>query len=229
MSEAEFDAVAATYRAQHEASIRASGEEPEFFAEYKASDVRRLSDRLELDVRSILDFGSGIGNSIAPLSSQFPEAQLTCLDVSGESLALARSEHGDKPIYRSYDGSHIPEDLGLFDIVFTACVFHHVPKKMQIPLLSQIRMLLRPGGRFFLFEHNPWNPFTVHAVNTCPFDANAELISAPEMRGRLLAAGFDHCDTYFRLFFPARLARLRPLERLMTRLPFGAQYCLSAR
>lgn len=228
MSEAEFDAVAADYRAQHAASLGLSGEEPDFFAQYKARDARWLAERAGLSANRILDFGSGIGNSIAPLREEFVQAQLTCLDVSIESLAHAQRNHGNGVIYRSYDGKHIPEDIGQFEIVFTACVFHHIPEDLHVSLLRQIRNLLAPGGRFMLFEHNPWNPATRYAVKCCPFDVNAVLISAPEMTRRLQAAGFAHCETRYRLFFPAALAWLRPLERLLTGLPLGAQYCLSA-
>jgi len=80
-----------------------------------------------------------------------------------------------------------------------------------------------------LFEHNPWNPATQHAVRTCPFDANAVLISAPEMRRRFRAAGFTDVELRWTLFFPGFLAALRPLERAMGWLPLGAQYCLLAR
>jgi SAM-dependent methyltransferase len=228
MSSAEFDSVAADYRSQHAASLRLSGEEPDFFAHYKARDVRQIVERAGMSPRRILDFGSGIGNAIAPLREEFAEAQLTCLDVSAESLDHARRNHGDVAIYRHYDGTHIPNDVGQFDIVFTACVFHHIPEEQHVSLLGQIRNLLAPGGRFILFEHNPWNPATRHAVSSCPFDANAVLISAPEMARRLRLAGFSQCDTRYRLFFPAALAWLRPLERFLTGLPLGAQYCLSA-
>lgn len=60
-----------------------------------------------------------------------------------------------------------------------------------------------------LFEHNPWNPLTRHAVANCPFDENAVLISAPEMRKRLRTAGFRNVRIDYRLFFPGFLSALR--------------------
>jgi len=79
-----------------------------------------------------------------------------------------------------------------------------------------------------LFEHNPWNPLTQHAVRNCPFDENAVLIAAPEMRRRLIKCGFGTIKTDYRTFFPAPLAALRPLERFLGWLPIGAQYSLFA-
>ena len=52
------------------------------------------------------------------------------------------------------------------------------------------------------------------------------LISAPGMRRRLLKAGFTQVQ---RIFFPAPLAALRPLERALGCLSLGAQYSLLAR
>ncbi|MEM0944235.1 MAG: class I SAM-dependent methyltransferase, partial [Pseudomonadota bacterium] len=87
----------------------------------------------------------------------------------------------------------------------------------------------KPGGLFFVFEHNPWNPLTVHAVNNCPFDENAVLIPAPVMRGRVREAGWRDVALSYRVFFPGPLAALRPPERGMTWLPIGAQYYTRAR
>ena len=229
MVEAEFDDVAAHYHAQHAASIRLSGESTDYFARYKARDTRALADAAGLAVGDILDFGSGIGNAVGPLRAAFPTARLTCLDVSAQSLALSRRDHGEEVRYRAYDGQQIPQDLGRFDVIFTACVFHHIPEAQHIDLLAQLRGVLRPGGLLVLFEHNPWNPLTRHAVATCPFDEHAVLISAPAMRRRMLAAGFARCQARYRVFFPAMAAALRPLERWMTGVPIGAQYSLCAR
>lgn len=229
MSEAEFDSVASDYQVQHAASIRLSGESPDYFAQYKATDARRIAQAAGSMPQDILDFGSGTGNAVEPLSRAFPEARLTCLDVSSSSLDLSRRRQRGGATYRHYDGEQIPHDIGTFDLIFTACVFHHVPEPQHVALLGQLKRLLRPGGLFILFEHNPWNPLTRHAVKSCPFDENAVLISAPKMRKRLKAAGFADCALRYRIFFPAGLAWLRPLERLMTGVPLGAQYCLSGR
>ena len=191
MVEAEFDAVASEYEAQHARSIRLSGEGVGYFARYKIEDLRKITDRRKLDVHRIMDFGAGIGNSLKPLHTLFPEAYITCLDVSTRSLDLCSDELSERVGFCSYDdGEHIPDELSGYDLIFTSCVFHHIPAELHISLLSQICKRLAPDGIFVLFEHNPWNPLTVHAVNNCPFDEKAVLISATEIRRRMLAAGF---------------------------------------
>jgi SAM-dependent methyltransferase len=224
----EFDAVARDYEAQHAAAIRLSGEDTGYFAEYKAADAHALAQAAGCMPRRILDFGSGIGNAVEPLSARFPDARLTCLDVSQASLDVSRRRHGDaRADYLHYDGREIPESIGGFELIFTACVFHHIPPGYHVDLLGQLRQRLAPGGLLVLFEHNPWNPLTRHSVNTCPFDANAVLIPAPAMRAAALRAGFSSARIRYRLFFPRLLAGLRPLERRMTALPLGAQYSLA--
>jgi hypothetical protein len=80
-----------------------------------------------------------------------------------------------------------------------------------------------------IFEHNPLNPATRHIVATCPFDANAVLLRARSFRESQLAAGFREVSISYTAFFPGPLRALRPLERLMTGLPLGAQYYTLAR
>lgn len=229
MSHAEFDAYVDEYDAQHAASVRLSGEDPDFFAAYKAAEAARVMARAGIVPARIMDFGAGRGNCVAHLQREFPAASLTCLDVSARSLSHceARAIRPVEPV--CYDGRTLPFGDARFDLVFTACVFHHIPAEDHIRLLREIRRTLTPQGRFILFEHNPWNPLTRHAVATCPFDQHAVLISAPEMRRRFRAAGFADVSLRWTLFFPAILAALRPLERGLGWLPLGAQYCMVAR
>jgi SAM-dependent methyltransferase len=225
----EFDLYVDDYHDQHAASIRLSGEDPDFFSAYKAALTARLLAAAGLAPAQIMDFGAGLGNCVPHLQRAFPEAALTCLDVSAQSLTHCAAR-AIRPVETvAYDGRTLPFGDASFDMVFTACVFHHIPTADHIRLLSEIRRTLQPGGCFVLFEHNPWNPLTRHAVRNCPFDRNAVLISATEMRSRMRTAGFADVALRWTMFFPAALAPLRPLERGLGWLPLGAQYCVMAR
>ena len=226
MLQAEFDRFADQYHADHAENIRVSGEDPEFFAEYKIADVHRVVGDKPM---RILDFGAGIGNSVSPFRKYYPDAELICLDVSEQSLDLARGRFPGMATYRSFDGVRIPLEDEEVDLAFTSCVFHHIPKALQPGLLREIHRVLRRDGDFFLFEHNPLNPLTLHAVNTCPFDENAVLIRAGAMRQRMAEAGFAKTDLAYRIFFPGIVSALRPLERCLTWLPLGAQYYVHGR
>jgi SAM-dependent methyltransferase len=229
MDRAEFDKFADEYAAMHRDSIRASGEGPEYFAQYKISDVAQHVARSRIASNKILDFGSGIGASTPYFKKFFPTSDLTCVDVSQRSLEIAQSRFPGTASYHCFDGRSLPFADNTFDVAFTACVFHHIPVDQHEPLFAEIRRVLAPNGIFFVFEHNPLNPLTVRVVNQCPFDENAVLIRASALAPRMARAGFQLDRPRYRIFFPGFLRRLRGLERALTWCPLGAQYYLSAR
>lgn len=228
MQESEFDKFADEYKTLHTANIRASGEGPEYFARYKIEDVRSLLAGRDQETLRILDFGAGVGTSIPYFGALFPKAHLTCLDVSRKSLDLARQRHG-RADFVVFDGRTLPFPDNTFDLAFSACVFHHIPHIEHSTLLAELRRVLKVGGTCVIFEHNPLNPLTVQAVNTCPFDENAVLIKATEFHARLRQVGFNEVGHRFRIFFPRALRQLRFLERHLTWLPLGAQYYVIGR
>lgn len=230
MDEAEFDKFAAEYRDLHAANIRASGEDPEYFAEYKVIDLvaELRSAGAAAAAPTVLDFGAGVGYSVPFFARHLSAARLTCLDVSKKSLDLGASKHGSRAEFVHFDGARIPYDQGRFDVALASCVFHHIPHAEHVGLLAEIQRVLKPGGLLLVFEHNPLNPLTRHAVNTCEFDEHAHLILAPTMRKRVRAAGFGRAAVRYRIFFPHALRSLRGLEPYLAWLPLGAQYYVVA-
>ncbi len=223
MNEAEFDKFADEYHASLSAGIAVSGESPEYFSEYKIIDIARECGAATSATR-VLDFGAGIGNSVPYVRQHLPGAELTCLDLSQRSLEVAEKRFGAMAQYVRFDGANIPFPDDHFDIAYAMCVFHHIDHADHVALLQELRRIVRPGGSLFIFEHNPLNPLTVRVVNTCPFDENAHLIRGPEMKRRLLAAGFAAVSTRYRIFFPHFLRALRPIEGALAWLPLGGQY-----
>ena len=227
MDKAEFDNFADEYRELHATNIAASGETPEFFARYKVRDIACALQGLKTTPRDILDFGCGVGASVPHLREFFASSSLIAIDVSEKSLEVARARFPGAADFRSFDGEHIPLDDASVDLALAACVFHHIPVQRHVPLLRELLRVLRPGGRLFVFEHNPWNPLTLRAVRNCPFDENAVLIPNGRMRHRMKQAGFDRVECRFRLFFPHLLRALRPAEAALAWCPLGAQYSAS--
>jgi ubiquinone/menaquinone biosynthesis C-methylase UbiE len=229
MDETEFDKFADEYRDLHAANITLSGETPEYFAEYKVADIAAELRRDRAVARRALDFGAGVGYSVPFFARHLPAARVTCLDVSLKSLELGAARHGTAAEFRHFDGRQIPYSNGTFDVALASCVFHHIPHDEHVALLAELRRVLTPGGRLFIFEHNPLNPLTRHAVNTCAFDEHAVLVRAPTMQRRVQDAGFGAARVRYRIFFPHALRSLRPLEAKLAWLPLGAQYYVSAR
>jgi SAM-dependent methyltransferase len=230
MANAEFDTHAATYRELHERNIAISGEEPEYFADYKMRDFQALTNEIGLgqDGR-FLDFGAGIGASAGPFLRHMPNARLTCADVSFVSLSRCKEVYGDKVDYAQIENGLLPVEDGTFDGAFACCVFHHIPHDQHSQVLSELRRVVKPGGLLMVYEHNPFNPLTVRAVRTCPFDENAVLLTAKQLRRTAHAAGWRLHGSDYRVFFPASLASLRPLENSLRWLPLGAQYYVALR
>lgn len=224
---AEFDLFADEYQTAHKKNVAITGEEPAFFAEYKVADLAQVLALHGYPARDILDFGSGIGNSIPWFRKYFPEGRLTCADVSARSIEIAKSRFsGPEQHVQVREGVPLPAKSQ--DIVFTACVFHHIPHEEHLRWLRELRRLVRPGGRLAIYEHNPVNPLTVHAVRSCPLDVNAHLVSPAQLRSHAAQAGWRNAAVGYKMFFPHALAFLRPLESHLERCPLGAQYRLIA-
>ncbi len=229
MYETEFDRFAEEYRTIHAQNIRLSGESPEFFTAYKITDVaREMSAACTVPNPRILDFGAGVGNSVPFFQRWLTPSVLVCLDVSRKSLAIGQERFRELADFIAFDGRTLPFADNSFDLIFTACVFHHIPHEHHGRILEELHRTLAPTGLLVIFEHNPFNPLTVQAVKTCPFDENARLIAPGKLRRAIATAGFQRPRIRYRIFFPGWLRALRPLERAMTWLPVGAQYYVRA-
>jgi SAM-dependent methyltransferase len=230
MNETEFDKFAAEYDALHRKNVALSGRTPEFFARYKIEAVRDFVEATSVphfpNCR-VLDFGTGVGNSIPFLSACFPGAELWACDVSRKSLEIARTRFPDMARYVLLDDKR--HQLPPFDLVFTACVFHHIPRAEHADVINSVFGMIRQRGLFFIFEHNPLNPLTRRAVDACPFDANAVLLPASYTVKLLRGAGFREVQLSYRLFFPGFLSILDRLESHLSWLPLGAQYLVVGR
>jgi len=227
--EAEFDKFADAYSAQHAENLAITGERPEYFARAKAKALRDAVTRFGLaEPATLLDFGSGVGASLPFLREEFPGAGIAAFDVSRRSLEHARERFGDIAEYicaKSLDALHGRR----FDVIYAACVFHHIPPDLRDGIFAQLRDLLAPGGMMIVFEHNPLNPVTRRIVRNCPFDENASLVRAGTLAAQQRRAGFADVRVRYTGFFPHALRALRPLEASLRFLPIGAQFFTTAR
>ena len=127
MEIAEFDRFADEYQEMLRGAIRVTGEGPEYFGEYKIEVLTQLSSSQKILPKRILDFGSGIGNSVPYFHRHFPGARITSADVSQRSLDLAEQRFPGKAEGVLIQDSRIPCEENSFDLTFSACVFHHMP------------------------------------------------------------------------------------------------------
>ncbi len=198
----------------------------QYFARYKVDIVRKevQKETVGADVGNILEFGCGIGNNIPFLREAFPHAAITGSDISEASLAIARQQNTGVEFVA--DVAALP---GGYDLIFIAGVFHHIAVAERAAVADLLHSLLTPGGRLFVFEHNPYNPVTRRIVSNCPYDADAVLLRPSELRSILSGGALTIEDSSSCLFIPPRLSLLAPLENLLQWLPMGGQYWVQAR
>ncbi len=207
-----------------DASLAFSRESVADFARQKVdlmlAEVRaRLGDPERL---SFLDVGCGTGVAESFLAGRV--GRLVASDVSSEMIAQAVKRCSRAEFVHTPPGEKLPFPDGAFDVQFCYCVFHHVPPEERPRFVAEIARVTKPGGLVFCFEHNPYNPLTVHVVKNCPLDDDAVLLRPRETRSLMRSAGLRVVGQRFYIFFPRFLAFLRPLEARMGWLPLGGQY-----
>ncbi len=213
-SKAEFDQYAADYEAMHAASVAASGESTVYFADHKVACLQRLGVRPS---DPILDYGCGIGNLTERLVPTFDDVH--GFDPSSKSLEVAQRRAPKAKLHQH--SRDVPN--GHFRCAVLSGVLHHVPPAERLALMTTVREKLEPGGRVFIFEHNPLNPVTRRAVAACPFDHDAILLWPREAKRLARSAGFLPVKLEYVLFFPHALAFLRRFEPSLSWLALGAQ------
>lgn len=225
--EKEFDAYAAQYESALNEGLSVSGEGPEYFAQERVQWVAKLlHKRQDVTVRSILDFGCGVGIATPLLQSAWQPESILGFDPSSAAIVRANKEFSGDSTSFTFSSTDIPH--GSFDLAYCNGVFHHILPEDRQAALSTVFKSLKPGGWFAFWENNPWNPGTRYVMSKIPFDRDAIVISPPEARQLLKQVGFQivRSDAWF--LFPRSLSWLRPLERLVHRLPLGAQYLVLA-
>jgi len=224
----EFEEYKSNYVAEVQQSIDFAGQGHDFYIRVKADELV-ASCRRQLGTladRKILDVGCGVGLMSKYVVDNF--AHLDGIDIAPGVVDRAGEICPDGH-FKLYDGKAIPFPDARFDVVFTCCVMHHVPPAQWSALVAEMSRVLKPGGLLFIFEHNPYNPLTRRAVNHCPFDADAVLLSRRKSISLLREAGLKPAEGRYILFFPLEGGFFRRVESGLRWLPMGAQYFVSGR
>ena len=223
----EFDAYADDYDEQLEAGLAITGESKDYYARSRA---RWLAGRLAASSfrpRTVLDYGCGTGSATPFLLEDLGAEHVLGVDVSAESIRIARSRFSLEPASFALVGDVAP--LGSIDLAFCNGVFHHIPPAQRATSVEYVFRALRPGGIFAFWENNPWNPGTRYVMKRVAFDRDAITLTPTESRALLRAAGFQVLRTDFLFIFPAVLRVLRWIEPMVAALPFGGQYLVLCR
>lgn len=222
MQKVDFDEYAETYRKNLNTCFAPFGSNDTFFDEYK---IKCLKEWVITEDRpyDILDYGCGVGKIAGLLAKEFKLSNVYGWDISRESLRVARREN--EALKNIYFMDNLPEEQK-YDFLIATMVFHHIQPDERAGVLSEMKKLLKPGGKVVVFEHNPLNPFTQYIVKTCPSDADARLILRQKFVHLAKTCGFDVVFKRHVLFFPWPSKFLWNLEQLLRFIPLGAQYML---
>jgi len=224
-----FDSHADAYETQLNHGLQISGESKEFFARGRIEFVRRWWElNARAQPRRIIDYGCGVGDVTALLAEFFPSSQVIGLDPSPRCVARAAARYtADRVHFDVLQGleAHGTERA---DLVHVNGVVHHVRREARPGLFRAVAAAVAPGGVVALFENNPLNPGVHLVMARIEFDRDAVKVPPWEAGRRLRVAGLRPVETHYLFYFPRSLRALRPLERRLARLPFGAQYGIIA-
>src|ERR1700716_2895458 len=109
-----FDEFASRYQEILDANLSIGGETGVAFTRRRMAYLRR---RLPILPVRVMDFGCGIGLAIPFLLDAFPGCQVFGVDVSAESVRLARDRCRDERVRVSLTSEL---DAGEFDLVYTS-------------------------------------------------------------------------------------------------------------
>jgi len=223
----EFDRYAGEYDAALARGISVSGENKDYFAKGRVDWLARCLTRLGEHPRQVLDYGCGTGSATPFLNDSFNVPALAGVDLSAQSIEIARRTYGSEQAKFLRLDDYKPE--GRMDLAFCNGVFHHIPPAGRAQAVATILQSLKPGGLFAFWENNPWNPGTRYVMSRIPFDRDAITLSVIEAKRMLRAGGFEILRADFLFVFPRPLGWFRRFEPLLSGLPFGAQYQILCR
>jgi SAM-dependent methyltransferase len=219
---AEFDSFADSYERDLAEALAASGEDRQYFARGRVDWLAGILRRTGTQPRRVMDFGCGTGSTTGLLLEMLGAEAAVGVDLSQRSLDVARRNHASERIQFSPIEKYTSSDS--IDLAYCNGVFHHIPRAERSGALRFIHRSLRAGGLFSFWENNPWNPGTRHVMAHCAFDKDAVTLSPPEAKRLVLSEGFTILRTDFLFIFPRFLKLARPAEKLVSKLPLGAQY-----
>lgn len=162
----------------------------EDFPEYaELQDAVAAATQTGARVSSILELGTGTGETARRLLALHTEALLVGIDESEAMLAAAGgallSERAQLLVRRLED----PLPDGPFDLVASALCVHHLDGGEKADLFARVREVLVPGGRFVLGDVIvPADPDVARSPLTPGFDKPS---TVAEQVAWLSVAGFD--------------------------------------
>ncbi len=117
---------------------------------YERLQVAVAAATAGLAVSSVLDLGTGTGETLAAVLARHPGAVAVGVDKNEAMLGAARQRLAGAPSRLRVADLTDPLPAGPFDLVVSALAIHHLDGPDKADLFARIAGVLRPGGRFVL-------------------------------------------------------------------------------
>jgi SAM-dependent methyltransferase len=150
----------------------------------------------------VLEAGCGVGAQTVTLARNSPNARITCIDVSAESLARARRAAARAGLgnvrFHQADILSLPYEAAFFDHVFVCFVLEHLARPLEA--LASLRDILKPGGTITVIEGDHGSAYfhpdsasahrAIQSLVALQLAAGGNALIGRELYPLLTAAGF---------------------------------------
>ena len=103
----------------------------------------------------VLDFGCGTLTLSIMAKEQYPNLEITGLDIDNSIIEIAKSKLDRKPFniqLDKYDGGRLPYTDNEFNVVYSCLVFHHINDENKVSGFKEILRVMTPGGKLCLAD-----------------------------------------------------------------------------
>ena len=143
-------------------------EDPEYIAKTLRQQILSYFTPEDFEGKRILDFGCGTGASTLFLASLFPKAEVIGVELSGDSVAIARKVLAERNLSNarfllSPDPNSLPPEVGDLDYVVLSAVYEHLlpgERRLVMPMIwSKMKrgasiLISQTPHRYFPYEHH---------------------------------------------------------------------------
>jgi SAM-dependent methyltransferase len=145
---------------------------------------------VEIDrLRSLLDFGCSYGRVIRHWSHL--NAEVHGCDCNARSIRWCRRNLRFAAFAVNGLEPPLPYSNGRFDLVYALSVFTHLPQRLLVPWMAEMRRVLAPGGHLLLTTHGE-----AYLSELTPDEQRRFRAGEPVVRNES-AAGTNRCGVYF--------------------------------
>lgn len=125
-----------------------------FFMEiFFGGAFKKITNHIKLGPNGkLLDVGCGPANLLRVIHKKYPENKLIGLDIDPKILKIAHKKLSGKAQLIQSSATELPFADNSADVVTSTLMIHHLDTLDKEKMIKEIYRVLKPGGRFFLFD-----------------------------------------------------------------------------